>query len=214
MAVEPTIDDVAAPRPRIDEEHEPLAAGDSLHTVSRTLGLSRPTVRRFAHAASPADLPAESIPEPVLPPFRPHLHQRWNEGPTDATALHAGLHQRGYTGSVRTVRRYLAPFRHDSAAPDRPPAVPKARQLTRWLLTRPGHLTPEEQAQLAAIRSRCPHLAALAGHVASFAELPTGRPGRPDLKAWLTAVKPATASPNCAPSPPASATTSRPSPTA
>jgi hypothetical protein len=31
--------------------------------------------------------------------------QRWNEGITDAAALHAELLERGRTGSVRTVRR-------------------------------------------------------------------------------------------------------------
>jgi transposase len=180
---------VARTQERYAAIHELLAAGESLHAISRILGLSRPTVRRFARAASPGDLLAESIRESGLDPFKPYLHQRWNEGLTDATALHAELHQRGYTGSARTVRRYLAPFRHDSAAPDPAPAVPKARQITRWLLTHPEHLTPDEQAQLAAIRRRCPHIDALAVHVARFAEMMTGRTGDRDLEAWLAAVE-------------------------
>ena len=71
----------------------------------------------------------------------PYLCQRWNEGITDATALHAELRERGFTGSVRTVRRYVAPFRQ-GAAPDPVPAVPKTRQITRWLLSNPEHLKP------------------------------------------------------------------------
>jgi transposase len=169
--------------------HELLAAGESLRAISRLLGLSRPTVRRFARAASPDDLLAESIRESGLDPFKPHLHQRWNEGITDATALHAELHQRGCTGSVRTVRRYLAPLRNGTTAPDPAPAVPKARQITRWLLTHPDHLTAEEHAKLAAIRARCPHIDALAGHVASFAQIMTGRTGDRDLETWLTAAE-------------------------
>jgi transposase len=169
--------------------HELLAAGESRHAISRILGLSRPTVRRFARAASPADLLAESIRETGLDPFKPYICQRQNEGLTGATALHDELHQRGYTGSVRTVRRYLAPFRHGTAAPDPTPAVPKARQITRWVLTHPEHLKPDEQAQLAAIRGRCPHIDALAGHVASFAEMMTRRTGDQDLEAWLDAVE-------------------------
>ncbi len=178
---------------RTQERHaaigELLAAGESLRAISRILGLSRPTVRRFARAASPDDLLAESIRESGLDPFKPYLHQRWNEGITDATALHAELQQRGYTGSVRTVRRYLAPLRNGTAAPDPALAVPKARQITRWLLTRPDHLTADEQAQLAAIRGRCPHIDALAGHVAAFAQIMTGRTGDRDLETWLTAVE-------------------------
>jgi transposase len=168
--------------------HELLQAGESLRAVSRALSLSRPTVRRFARAASPDELLAEAIRESRLDPFKPYLHQRWNEGLTDATALHAELHERGFTGSVRTVRRYVAPFRQ-AAAPDPTPAVPKARQITRWLLSRPEHLQPGEQAQLAAIRASCPHIDALARHVASFAEMMTKRTGDRDLESWLTAVE-------------------------
>ena len=146
-------------------------------------------MRRFARAASAGELlDGATGKESKLDPFRPYLHQRWNEGLTDATALHAELHERGFTGSVRTIRRYVAPFRQ-ATAPDPAPAAPKTRQVTRWLLTRPDHLQPEEQARLAAIRTSCPHIDTLAGHVASFAEMMTHRTGDRDLEAWLTAVE-------------------------
>jgi len=128
-------------------------------------------VRRFARAASIDELLAEATGRESKPdPFRPYICQRWNEGLTDAAALYAELQQRGFTGSVRTVRRYVAPFRQAATAPDPAPAMPKTRQVTRWLLTRPDHLQPEEQAQLNAIRASCPHIDTLARHVASFAE--------------------------------------------
>ena len=180
---------VTRTRERYAAVHELLAVGESLHAISRSLSLSRPTVRRFARAASPGELLAEGIRESKLDPFKPYICQRWNEGLTDATALHAELQERGFAGSVRTLRRYVAPFRQDTAAPDPAPAVPKARQITRWLLTRPGNLQPEEQAQLHAIRSQCPHIDALAGHVTSFAEMMTRRTGDRDLEAWLAAVE-------------------------
>jgi hypothetical protein len=126
-------------------------------------------VRRFARVAGVDELLAEATGrESKLDPFRPRICQQWNEGLTDAAALHAELRQRGFTGSVRTVRRYVAPFRQAATAPDPAPAPPKTRQVTRWLLTRPDHLQPEEQAQLNAIRARCPHTGTLARHVASF----------------------------------------------
>ena len=180
----------ARTRERYAAVHELLQAGESLHAISRVLSLSRPTVRRFARAASIDELLAEATGrESKLDPFRPWICQRWNEGLTDAAALHAELRQRGFTGSVRTVRRYVAPFRQAATAPDPAPAAPKARQVTRWLLTRPDHLQPEEQSQLSAIRSGCPHIDALAGHVASFAEMMTGRTGDRDLESWLTAAE-------------------------
>lgn len=122
-------------------------------------------------------------------PFKPYLHQRWNEGATDATALHAELCERGYTGSVRALRLYVDPFRQHAAAPDPAPTVPKARQINPLAAHPPEHLKPDEQAHLAAIRGQCPHIDALAGHVASFAGMMTGRTGDRDLEAWLTAVE-------------------------
>jgi hypothetical protein len=181
---------VTRTRERYADVHELLQAGESLHAISRSLSLSRPTVRRFARAASADELMDGAIgKESKLDPFKPYLHQRCSVGVTDAAALHAGLRQRGFTGSVRTVRRYVAPFRQSAAAPGPAPAVPKNRQITRWLLSRPDHLTPEEQAQLSAIRDRCPHIDALAAHIASFAGMMTQRTGDRDLEAWLAAIE-------------------------
>jgi transposase len=83
----------------------------------------------------------------------------------------------------------VRPFWQAAAAPDPAPAVPKARQITRWLLTRPDGLRAGEQAQLEAIRARWPHIDALAGHVTAFAEMMTARTGSRDLEAWLAAVE-------------------------
>ena len=177
-------------RERYAAIHELLQAGESQHAISRILSLSRPTVRRFAHATSADELMDGATGKESKPgPFKPYLHQRWNEGITDATALHAELQQCGFTGSVRTVRRHVAPFRQAATAPDPAPAVPKNQQITRWLLSRPDHLQAEEQAQLDAIRASCPHIDALARHVASFAEMMTRRTGDRHLEAWLTAIE-------------------------
>jgi transposase len=180
----------ARTRERHAAVHELLQAGESQHAVSRILSLSRPTVRRFAHAASPDELMDGALGKgSKLDPFKPYLHQRWNEGVTDAAVLHAELRERGFAGSVRTVRRHVAPFRGAAAAPDPVPAVPKARQITRWLLSRPDHLQPDERTRLDAIRGSCPHIDVLAGRIGSFAEMMTARTGDRDLEAWLTAVE-------------------------
>jgi transposase len=180
---------VTRTRERYAAIHELLQAGESLHAISRILSLSRPTVRRFARAASADELMDGATGKESKPDtFKPYIHQRGNEGLTDASALHPELRERGFTGSVRTLRRYVAPFRQGTA-PDPVPAVPETRQITRLLLSHPEHLKPEEQAQLSAIRASCPHIDALAGHVASFAEMMTGRTGDRDLEAWLAAVE-------------------------
>jgi transposase len=154
------------------------------------MGLDRATVRRFARAGSVDELLVKATSrESRLDEFKPYLHQRWNDGITDAAVLHAELRERGWAGSVQTVRRYLAPFRKTSATAAPPPAVPKTRQITKLLLTRPDHLDSDEQEQLAGIRAQCPHLDALAGHVTAFAEMMTGLTGSTGLDKWLTAVE-------------------------
>ena len=181
---------MARTRERYAEVRGRLDAGESLSAISRVTGLDRKTVQRFARAGSAGELLARATSrESRLDEFKPYLHQRWNEGVTDAAALHAELREQGWAGSVQTVRRYVRPFRQAYAAPGPAPAVPKTRQITRWLLTRPDRLQADELAQLAAIRVRCPHIDALAGHVTAFAEMMTARTGSRDLEAWLAAVE-------------------------
>ena len=177
-------------RERYAEIHRRLDAGESLSGISRATGLDRKTVQRFARAGSIGELLGKATSrESKLDDFTPYLRQRWNDGVTDAAALHAELRERGWAGSEQTVRRYVRPFRQALAAPDPAPAVPKTRQITRWLLTRRDRLQAEEQAQLQAIRAHCPHIDALAGHVTAFAEMMTARTGSRDLEAWLAAVE-------------------------
>jgi len=181
---------VARTRERYAEIRRRLDAGESLSAISRVTGLDRKTVQRFARAGSAGELLGKATSrESKLDDFTPYLRQRWNQGVTDAAALHAELRERGWAGSEQTVRRYVRPFRQALAAPGPAPAVPKTRQITGWLLTRPDHLHAGEQAQLQAIRARCPHIDALAGHVTAFAEMMTARTGSRDLESWLAAVE-------------------------
>jgi transposase len=181
---------VTRTRERHAAVHDLLAAGKSLGAISRILSLDRKTVQRFAREPDVEKLLVKATSrESRLDPFKPWINQRWNEGITDAAALHAELQAQGWRGSAQAVRRYVRPFRQLPAAPPPAPAVPKARQITRWLLSRPEHLQPDERDQLAAVQDRCPHLDALAGHVRSFAEMMTGRHGDRQLEDWLTAVE-------------------------
>jgi len=70
--------------------------------------------------------------------------------------------------------------------PAPPPAVPKTRAVTRWIMTRPAGLSPADQSQLKAILQACPELAAVTTHVRAFAAMMTGRRGR-DLQSWMAA---------------------------
>jgi transposase len=180
--------------------HELLQAGRSQREAAEILGLSRNTVNRFASQADAAGLLVKATGrESRLDPFKPWINRRWNEGLTSAAALHAEMTAtQGWGGSVQAVERYVRQFRTADGrtragrasrpAPAAPPA-PKTRQITRWLLTRPGRLAPGDQARLAEIKTSCPHLDALAGHVRSFAEMMTRRQGLLALEDWLTRVE-------------------------
>ena len=190
---------VSRTRERHAAVHELLAAGHSQRETARILGLDRSTAARYAREPGPAALLVKATSrQSKLDPFKAWINQRWNQGITSAAALHAELAAtQGWTGGLHTVERYVRQFRtadgRAQAGTPRPapaaPPVPGPRQITRWLLTRPDRLSPGDQAQLAAIRARCPHLDALAGHIRSFAQIMTRRQGLLALEDWLTRVE-------------------------
>jgi transposase len=165
------------------------ADGKGIKTIMRELDLAKETVRRFFRAQSVEELLAKSRAgrPSVLDAYKPYLHQRWNTGITNASTLYREITEQGYRGSRGTVAAYLAPFRALGATPPPPPAIPKVRQITSWMLRRPEDLDAEEQLQLKQILAACPHLKATATHVATFAEMLTGRHGE-RLDSWMAAV--------------------------
>jgi hypothetical protein len=177
-------------RQRYDLVQSLKAQGKGIKPIKRETGLAKETVRRFYYAESVDELLAkvkDGRPS-ILDEHKPYLHQRWNEGCTNVTQLHAELKERGYKGSYGTIRDYVLPFREAGAAPPAVPGPPKARDLARWITADPDNLNDDEKAELAQARERCPHLDALAGHVTEFAKILTGRHGD-RLDGWITAVE-------------------------
>jgi transposase len=147
---------------------ELLREGRSQREAAGILGLDRKTVGRFAAEAGPGRLLVKATGRAgKLDPFKPWINRRWNEGLTNAAALHAEITAQGWTGSVQAVERYVRQFRAADGRsragrnPRQAPAAaapPKTRQVTRWLLTHPDHLDPASQARFNAARAQCPHL--------------------------------------------------------
>lgn len=177
-------------RQRYDLIQSLKAQGKGIKPIIRETGLARGTVRRFYHAETVDELlvKVKGGRPSILDEHKPYLHQRWNEGCTNALQLHAELKERGYKGSYAVIRDYVLPFREAGAAPPAVPGPPKSRDLARWITADPDHLDDEEKAKLAQARERCPHLDALAGHVTEFAKILTGRHGD-RLDGWITAVE-------------------------
>jgi transposase len=174
-------------RRRHAEVHQLLAAGHGKAAVARILGLSRPTVARYPSAATPGEI-TPAARDSVLDPCKPYLIRRWNEGARDATALHAEITAQGYTGSYQQAWRFTRPFRDlPGPVPQPAPAIPSARKITGWLTTRPGTLTGEDAAALAAVTAACPHLTELRDRIRGFAEMMDALTGYKDLDDWLAA---------------------------
>jgi transposase len=164
--------------------HQLRAAGQALAPAAAALGLTLQLTSRFWRASSAEQLLAARGPS-ALDPFKPYLRQRWARGITKIAALHQEITAQGYGGSYTTVHAFLTPLK--LAAPPRPPAPPTPRQATGLITRNPARLGEAGHHQLAAIRSRCPELGALAGHVTGFAKILTGR-HQDQLDAWIAAV--------------------------
>jgi hypothetical protein len=85
------------------------AQGKGIKPIKRETGLAKETVRRFYYAQTIDELLAkvkDGRPS-ILDEHKPYLHQRWNDGCTNVTQLHAELKERGYKGSYGTIRDYM-----------------------------------------------------------------------------------------------------------
>ena len=183
-------------RERDGQVSELHGQGHSPAAIARHTGLSREAVRRHLLAATAGDLLSAVLGSPrarpsrpsPLGPWKPYLDKRWAEGCRNATALSAEIRSRGYRGSYDAVNNYLRPLRRAAALPPAPPAPPAARDIARWILTDPEHLDDDGRRELARAREKCPHLDALARHVAGFAKILTGLHGD-RLDDWLRAAE-------------------------
>jgi transposase len=127
----------ARTRARHADIHAALARGLTIAEISRTLRLERKTVRRYA-TASTADqlIGGARLARPgLLGPHQAYLRQRWDDGVRSTERLHQELRDRGYRGSLRTLRRLTAQLRRDIAIPPPPPAPPAKKVASGSLLT-------------------------------------------------------------------------------
>jgi transposase len=170
--------------------HQLLAGGHSISEIAAEVGLSRSTVRRFARATSPEELltsDGTGRRPSILDEHVPYLQERWNSGCTNAALLWQEIRARGYQGSRRQVRSYLARFRGSAVIPAPAPVPPKPKTVTAWIMTRPDRLTDADKASLEAILAASPELAAVTASVRDFAAIMTERRGRKQLEPWMTA---------------------------
>jgi hypothetical protein len=114
----------------------------------------------------------------MLDDHKPYLRERWNDGCTNAATLRQEIRDRGYQGSRRQVRHYLARFRVSPAMPASAPVPPKVRAVTGWIMTRPDRLADANRASLEAILASSTELAAVTAAVRAFAVIMNDQRGR------------------------------------
>ncbi|MFE5873583.1 ISL3 family transposase [Streptomyces roseifaciens] len=170
--------------------HDLLAQGKGLRSIARELGLARNTVRRLAHADSPDELLVGQWTgrTSILDPHKPYLHQRWNDGRTNAAQLFTELRERGYQGGSTIVRQYVRRLREAFPHDDPPRRQPSGRDVTSWITRHPDSLNTDQTQQLKEILARCPALDQAAEHVRAFADLMNNRNGH-QLHHWIAKVK-------------------------
>ncbi|MFJ9371688.1 ISL3 family transposase [Nocardia sp. NPDC101769] len=177
-------------RERYAAVHTLLDDGVSILAIGARLGLARGTVRRFARAASVEELLVNNGTgqrPSLLEEFKPYLHQRWNEGCTNATELFHEIKGRGYRGGPKIVMNYLQPFRATGHIPRPVHKPPSVRRVVTWIMTDPANLDPDNRQRLDAILASSPQLTDLTGHVRAFAAIMRHLRGR-ELENWMKAV--------------------------
>ena len=168
---------VARTKERYVAVQERLAEGKSLGAIGRELRLDHSTVRRFARATSLDELLTKAVNrQSILDEYKPHLHQRWNEGCHDIPRLYREVQELGFPGDIQTVRRYLRPSK-ERGLPVAPRPAPRPRRVVRWITTDPTRLPAGDAQELKEIRSACPHLDATTRHVRDFAAMLHDRRG-------------------------------------
>jgi transposase len=172
------------------------AAGESVSAISRALGLTRMTVRKYVQATSaPVRVRRRGLLAPTSP-YVAHLRARWAAGCDNAAVLWEELRGMGFAGSAGVVRRFLGQWRTTPRRSGRqargagtagsvpPPAPPTPRDVRWWLLTAPDQRTPAQQAYLTRLEAACPTVH-LAGDLArAFGGMVRERDGAA-FDAWL-----------------------------
>ncbi|WP_331773195.1 ISL3 family transposase (plasmid) [Embleya sp. NBC_00888] len=152
--------------------------GLTIAAISEQIGLDRKTVRRYAHAATRDELitvrPRRGS---ALAPHMPYLAARWAEGCNNARTLRDEIAARGYTGSRKTVRRFLNSLADKDGSPMKPLPPPPVRDVARWIIGRAERQSEAARLQLKELCGRCVHLAEINRLARGFATLLRRRHG-------------------------------------
>ena len=129
--------------------------GVSILDIARATGLERKTVRRYLAGGAFPEIARRQRPG-LLSAFLPYLEERWQAGCHNAARLCREIRDRGYAGSLTTVRAWRT--RQSQITP---PSTRQPHHLSpwqaSWLLMRPsGELSDDEQSVVTQLETACP----------------------------------------------------------
>ncbi|WP_149038134.1 ISL3 family transposase [Kitasatospora sp. MBT63] len=167
-------------RHRYTDVHRLLDEGRTVAAVARELDLDWRTVNKYRK--TPLDdllaSAASRRPNTELAAYKPYLHERFAQLGSQATGhrLHRELRERGFSGHVRTVQRYVARLTIGQAETPHPP-MPHPSTIAAWVTRRRQALTDEQEAQLLRVRLACPDITRACDLTWAFTDITRNRRG-------------------------------------
>jgi hypothetical protein len=191
---------------RYHKIHELFAKKVDTSSIARQVGVSRRNVYSSLRLQQPPERTQIQRPrKQLLEPYTDYLLQRWNEGCRRAQQMYQEIVEQGYSGSVTTVGRFLAPVRASKGTPrsfkqvDPSPEnivakdeikqrrPPTAKQVARWMTCKEEQLLDWQKTYRAHLLQADPVIAQTSVLVQSFATMLRERQGE-HLDAWLQQV--------------------------
>nr|WP_232298788.1 ISL3 family transposase [Granulicella tundricola] len=173
---------------RYEEVHRLGQTGASHAAIGRQLGLDHRTVRKFLRTETFPE--AQRSPRPgIVDPYAEYLDRRLEQGCRNVSRLWRELRERGFTGQLNIVRRWLRCRRgyqptSAAAAPHRAAPRISVRQ-TVWHILKE---TPSAQTYLEQVYQASPEVSVAAKLAKEFFRLITQR-DLPALTPWFEAAK-------------------------
>ena len=155
--------------------------------IARVVGVSERTVQRLLALPDFPETPPRrpTFGRSILDPYKPLVLKWWNNGNTQSKALMTLLQQEGYTGTLRTLQRYICGLRQAQGVPTKR-VLPKqglpnvidlqlpsltARRAAYLLIKRAENRDEEEAERVALLAQQHPDLASAIEFTDEFLDL-------------------------------------------
>lgn len=146
---------------RFEQVQRLYQEGTSIRAIAQQLGMSRPTVAKFASAPSFPEIGKRTHYQSRASAFSSYLKQRWEGGCHNRAQLYREIQNQGYSGGLDAVERLinrLTGYRGRGGNPTiRRRSLPSCRRLV-FLLTNEERGTQEERSLVESLCTACPEV--------------------------------------------------------